>query len=132
MSRTDQLYQRLDELERRLEEVLLTELDAVAHGDAPTFFARLTSPGFKDGRFYVNHKVNPAAELLEDLTGQVFSLKKKLGEPPDEGATGVILFFAAIRKKARDERPSWETRATMARQKADELRSYIAQRRPRE
>jgi hypothetical protein len=50
-----------------------------------------------EGRFYQR----PEIEHAEDIANQVLKLKEKLGEPLDEGATGVILCYAELKEKRK-------------------------------
>jgi len=92
-SRNQSLYRRLDELLPQLDKLLIESLQQEAVGKRSTFISRLIDH-FYDGRIYQR----PDVEHAEDIASEVISLKEKLGEPLLEGATGIILCYAELKK----------------------------------
>jgi hypothetical protein len=92
MTRNTVLYRQLDDLQPQLEKLLVDILQQEAAGKLSLFISRLKGRGF-DGRVYQR----PEVEQIEDLANRVIGLKEKLGEPLEEGATGVILAYAELK-----------------------------------
>ena len=123
MSRIQNLYKRLDDLERQLEVGVLAELDHVDRGERSRYLDRLRSP-YLEGRVYRTAEV----AVLEHLANEVITLKEKLGEPISSGVTSIVLYYENIRNLPRDQQPSKQEQINLARRKAHELRSEINQR----
>src|SRR5438874_10833462 len=117
MSRVQKLYERLDELQPRLEERLLAELDRVA-GRGHSLYLRRRMTNYFDGRQYRR----PEVAELEDLANEVIALKEKVGESLESGVTGIILLYEDFRDVLWDQRPHGEEEIELARRKAQELR----------
>jgi hypothetical protein len=121
--RVEKRHERLDELERRLEERVLAELEQVCARRGSLFLNRRMTEYF-DGRQYRSAEVGE----LEDLANEVIALKEKLREPVQSGVTGLILFCEELRQLPSARQPHLEERIDLARQKAEEFRATITGR----
>jgi len=110
------LYDRLDCIEPKLEELLKTELQKESKGNCSMFLTRLLQKGF-DGKFYQNDNVRE----IEKLANEVIGLREKLGESVNVGVSRIILDYMVFKKN--NEHLFGEKRLEFARRKLDQINS---------
>lgn len=93
-SRNQSLYRQLDDLLPQLERILIESLIQEAGGKHSTFISRLMDNFFMGRRYE-----KPEVEEAEDIANNVLRLKETLGEPLEDGATGVVLRYAELKEK---------------------------------
>jgi hypothetical protein len=126
MSGIESLYERLDEMERRLEERVLHELDHVSAGRGSMFLNRRMTANVEALQFR-----GVEVGELEDLADEVVALKAQLGVPRSSGVTGILLSYEDLRERPWSLQPDREQTIDLARQHAQELRAAIARRNDR-
>ena len=97
MSRTNKIYERLDQLETEFRKRLTDEFQKGPSGAWSRYLSRKI-PHLMDGRFWRNAE---AAEL-EMMEKDIVALREKLGEPISESPVNILREFCKRRSELKD------------------------------